>query len=533
MRAPIFGLFGLVWLPRHSAFPVVSFGGAQQLHGKNARNNAEARSTSTITFGIVSNKGQTRKPADDSASTFPLRSSANVDAEGEEMFHEAAEEGRIVKLTAALQTFQSKDAQDLLEEWQRVRDESITPAVAVMTTTSSNDNNDGSTTAVVAVDEGSLFLDELLERGPDRPLPFWATSPLWRRPLARFSQRARLASLRRVLELITPPPSSSDDNEIESAEDTLRRRRRALLLVLRTLSQDDPAAETGASSEPSSRRRRQPPAIRQLEIRAAREQQQRSGGLDDLLARRPAGLETPRYTVVDDQPATSKSRRRGGGGYYEIRRYEPYSVATVSMEKLQQRDVDPQMDAAVREPAKGGFRAFGALAGYLFGKNQAATAMKMTTPVFSTDYNNEPNNNNKRMSFVLPSTYWNETATAPQPLPGSGVELQRVDGEERAVLAFGGYVTSRSTREKEAWLRERLAKDPVWEMIGEDRDDSLFQLAQYNDPFTPPWKRLNEVSVPVRRRRSHDGKSASSSVLPRCSAALDWSYRRDDDRSPT
>lgn len=104
------------------------------------------------------------------------------------------------------------------------------------------------------------------------------------------------------------------------------------------------------------------------------------------------------------------------------------------------------------------------------------------------------------MSFVLPSTYWSETAPdPPQPLEGSGVRLERVaDREDRAVLMFGGYVTGRAAKEQQQLL-DRLDRDPDWQVSD---DAPSVQLAQYNDPFTPPWKRLNEVSVAVRRRGS-------------------------------
>jgi SOUL heme-binding protein len=154
----------------------------------------------------------------------------------------------------------------------------------------------------------------------------------------------------------------------------------------------------------------------------------------------------------------------------------------------QKRAADVRMDAAVNEPAKGGVKAFGALAGYLFGKNVEKTAMKMTTPVLTTE--------DKRMSFVLPSAYWKEGAAAipPKPLQGSGVLVERVAGGERAVLMFGGYAVNVDTRKQE--LLDRTRRDAEWEVVPGEHP----VLAQYNDPFTPPWKRLNEVSIAIRPR---------------------------------
>ena len=189
-----------------------------------------------------------------------------------------------------------------------------------------------------------------------------------------------------------------------------------------------------------------------------------------MIARRPEGLETPDYTVV--------AERRG----YEIRRYEPYSVCTVSM--AMERAATPKFDAAVSEPPKGNVKAFGALAGYLFGKNKANSAMKMTTPVLTTE--------DKKMSFVLPSTYWKDASSAPKPLDDSGVQVKEIEGGERAVILFGGYAVNVDKIKRE--LMNYMQRDSKYEVVPGERP----VLAQYNDPFTPPWKRLNEVSVAVR-----------------------------------
>ena len=47
------------------------------------------------------------------------------------------------------------------------------------------------------------------------------------------------------------------------------------------------------------------------------------------------------------------------------------------------REDPSKTDAEIANPQLKGASGFGALAGYLFGKNEHATAMKMTTPVFT------------------------------------------------------------------------------------------------------------------------------------------------------
>lgn len=105
------------------------------------------------------------------------------------------------------------------------------------------------------------------------------------------------------------------------------------------------------------------------------------------------------------------------------------------------------------------------------------------------------------MSFVLPSDYWSTEglSLAPQPLAGSDVTLNRDAGGTRAVVMFGGYASQEEVARRTEQLQVALLQTPdlEWEAISTDEPVAL---AQYNDPFTPPWKRLNEVSIPVRAR---------------------------------
>jgi hypothetical protein len=351
--------------------------------------------------------------------------------------------------------------------------------------------------------------------------------------LTRFSKRARLASLRRTLDLVTPPISASEsnssnkksdqkDDDDDDVESKKRRRRRAFVSLLNTLAKpldddDNEDNNSGKKQQQRSRRHRGLPAIAILEKKARREQQK--GSLpqdDDLILRRPQNLETPNYTIV------AKRRHQRGG--FEIRRYEPYSLCSVDMATARPPD-SYKTDAVISEPQLKGASSFGALAGYLFGKNQQETAMKMTAPVFTTLNNNNDDNNDtnaaarrrdEKMSFVLPSEFWKDgeaLSLAPQPLEGSGVTLERIEGGHRAVVMFGGYATRENVAQRKRELLQKIDKDPEWRVVAAVSSshaidsassgimgDHGVALAQYNDPFTPPWKRLNEISIAVERR---------------------------------
>jgi hypothetical protein len=291
------------------------------------------------------------------------------------------------------------------------------------------------------------YVDDLLEAIPTK-LPFWTAVPL----TARVSKRSRWAALQRTLSLTTPTVNDGEEDTVEGRE---RRRRRAFVLLLQSLAGEEVKRQ---------------PAIRSLEKQA---RQESKVNVKDLVQRRPADLETPQYTVLQQK------------SNFEIRKYDPFSVCSVSVSTT--RPVNNATDEAVASPEQPSSRAFGSLAGYLFGKNKEQQAMKMTTPVLMTG------GENRSMSFVLPSAYWNGGKVAPEPLGGSGVRLEDVPGEVRAVVMFGGYASKNEVEQRKSQLRRYLAEQSAWKYNEED----VFAVAQYNDPFTPPWKRLNEVSLPV------------------------------------
>jgi hypothetical protein len=290
----------------------------------------------------------------------------------------------------------------------------------------------------------------------------------------RLSRKARLRSMSRVLDVSTPSADegeAANNNEADDDVGAARRRRRALAVLLRTIDKESSSGGTTI--------------IRQIETMAVRDAKQ-----DELGSRVPENLETPKYVVI--------ARRKAG---YEIRNYEPYSLCTVEMKSSVKANDEKRArtDAKVSMPQLSGASSFGALAGYLFGKNSQETAMKMTTPVLTTNAGMDDGatsaDNTKEMSFVLPSSYWTEAgiASAPQPLDGSGLRLQRDEGGPRATLMFGGFANKAEVKERKAQLLSLLEGDEDYVIS----DGAKIILSQYNDPFTPPWKRLNEVSVKV------------------------------------
>lgn len=285
-------------------------------------------------------------------------------------------------------------------------------------------------------------------------------------PIPLPSRRATLGSYGRLLEGMMSEESGSGARFIEGGDSG--KRRRFLSVLLRQLR----ASKGG---------------IWGLE-REARKRNSASTSMEEMLTRTPADLETPKYSVVNRRTS------------WEIRKYDEFVVAATRRNRtVEANGVKLQQPAM---PAAGGFQA---LAGYIFGRNKGANGesekMAMTTPVFNSASSGE-------MSFVLPSRYWEMNSTQPPaPLDASvkivregGGALQRSD--TLACLWFGGFAGSGEVARRQAELLDAISKDESWEVAsseGEAQQD-LFLLLQYNDPFTPPWKRRNEVALPVRRR---------------------------------
>jgi hypothetical protein len=229
-----------------------------------------------------------------------------------------------------------------------------------------------------------------------------------------------------------------DDEEFSSEE----QKARALSVVLRQL--------TGSSAW-------------EVERAAASGRGEDGDSSSEKWLSRTPDLETPRYEVLQKDPA----------GVFEVRRYDPYSV--------------------VRTGAgadRNGTKSFFALAGYIFGKsNTAQEKMAMTTPV-------QTERDSGAMSFIMPSRYWGDEKllAAPPPSEEATVELIPVPEEVMAVTVFGGYARNGVVAAKTQALLDALGVTEGVEIV----DAGRTRLMQYNDPFTVPWKRRNEVAVPVR-----------------------------------
>ena len=296
---------------------------------------------------------------------------------------------------------------------------------------------------VRGTDNMEQYLEEML---PPTSFPLWTRLPL----MTKVSERARKRKLYNLIELSTPTTDAEEqdgDNagEIKDTDEArTRRARSSLFLVLRSMANNPDYA--GVSS--------------MLKM-AKRDAKAENISSEEMLQRTP-DLETPKYEVL---------KSKGG---FEVRRYEKFSVCSVTMNELKSSGTDKDSAKKLSNPQLSGATSFGALAGYLFGKNDQDTAMKMTTPVFS-----EGEGADRKMSFVLPSDYWQDEGRAPKPLSDSAVQVSSVDGNVCAVLFFSGFGRKNDVENRSKKLRDILDSDKEWCAV----DDVKVVLAQYNDPL--------------------------------------------------
>lgn len=192
--------------------------------------------------------------------------------------------------------------------------------------------------------------------------------------------------------------------------------------------------------------------IRRLEKESI-QRKKREGSIEEMLDRTPKGLETPSYKVLHHKKT------------WEVRQYDSFSVCSLSMMPSPTDNEGDTAPAAKQGTVGGG--AFNSLAGYIFGKNQEAQKMAMTTPVITSG-------SRSRMSFVMPSNYWGNGEAlqkAPRPVDGSGVVLQADGGglvaEEQPAVAvkwFGGYANKVEAERMAKELREAIVADGRYEV---------------------------------------------------------------------
>lgn len=153
---------------------------------------------------------------------------------------------------------------------------------------------------------------------------------------------------------------------------------------------------------------------------------------------------------------------------FEVREYPALLVAEVEVE-------GPQTEA--------GSRAFGMLAGFIFGGNTARQDIAMTSPVTQESAGAD----RWTVRFIMPGQYTLDTL----PRPGDGrVRLRQLPARKVAVIRYSGTWTQENYDQHLQALRAAVAREglsttgvPTW--------------ARYDPPFMPWFLRRNEIHLPL------------------------------------
>jgi len=207
----------------------------------------------------------------------------------------------------------------------------------------------------------------------------------------------------------------------------------------------------------------------------------------------PRGLETPRYEKVCEIPGPTLAGRTQ---MIQVRRYEPYTVASKQMAKSASN-----VDSVLGSSDSGA--GFQALASYLFGGNAEEESMAMTMPVeisLGTTAAAVTAGRMPSMSFVLPDK---NADAPPTPLAGSRVEIAKRPSRLVAVLPFPGLVTDEEVQRQREAVISSLAAAAAGASSCEiyaPVEPAQVSVLQYNSPITIPWRRRNEVAIVVEER---------------------------------
>ena len=126
--------------------------------------------------------------------------------------------------------------------------------------------------------------------------------------------------------------------------------------------------------------------------------------------------------------------------------------------------------------------AFGPLFRYISGENEKGEKIEMTAPVVTTS-----TEKGLSMAFIMPERF--DIQTIPRPT-SSNVEIQLIEPRTLATIRFSGYMNEGSYRDNLERLNKTLEERGIL-----TKGEPL--LMQYNDPWTPPFYRRNEIALQV------------------------------------
>lgn len=189
-----------------------------------------------------------------------------------------------------------------------------------------------------------------------------------------------------------------------------------------------------------------------------------------------------------------------GWGLYTKRSAErvPHEIE----DRIEDVEIRAYPETVVAETtARDQMTAFRRLFDYISGSNEGGESVSMTAPVETTRgtsismtapvaTSSAADDERTRMGFYLPPEY--DVESAPKPTDAD-VSLREEPARTLAVVSFSWYAPEWRVETYEDTLLDTLGRsdyEPVDEPV----------LLRYNDPWTPPFMRRNEVAVTVEQQ---------------------------------
>jgi len=186
--------------------------------------------------------------------------------------------------------------------------------------------------------------------------------------------------------------------------------------------------------------------------------------------------------------------------FYASRVERPDMIVESQKKNIKIVTLPSRISASVQvawDPIDAPSKAFGLLAGFIFGDNTKQSSIQMTAPVTSTAVASEKiamtapviaektDTNLTKVSFLMPSSWTLETLPVPN---NKNITIQEESPKKIAVWTFSGYAQAKKVEKEWKSFQEELENQSIqWTWS--------YTIAQYNDPGTPPWMRRNELRV--------------------------------------
>jgi hypothetical protein len=213
------------------------------------------------------------------------------------------------------------------------------------------------------------------------------------------------------------------------------------------------------------------------------------------------------------RPITKVAILAGGGllaawigwGLYTKQSAEtvPYETeATVDSVEIRRYPATVSAETTARNQMTGFRRLFD----YISGSNEGGESVSMTAPVKSSSGTSismtapvrteSADEDIMQMGFYLPARY--DMESAPKPTDAD-VSLREEPARTLAVVQFSWYAPERRVRTYRSRLLDTLESE------GYETAGKPF-LLRYNDPWTPPFMRRNEVAVEIEDPKEESGE---------------------------